>query len=113
VVLRIIKAAGYSWAGLVAAFRYEVAFKQEVALAVIIFPAAFVLGSSGLETAVLIMVWLLVLIVELINSAIEVAIDRISMDQHELSRRAKDIGSAAVFVALVNAVVVWGLILLT
>ena len=108
---RLIKATGYSLQGLAAAFRHETAFKQEVALSVVLVPLALWLGHSGLEQALLISVWLLVLMFELINSAIEAIVDRIGPELHELSGRAKDIGSAAVLVALINAAVVWLLVL--
>lgn len=107
---RIIAAAGYSMQGLAAAFRNEAAFRQELALVIVLMPIAIWLGESNLERAVMVAVLLLVLIVELLNSAIEAVVDRIGAEQHELSARAKDIGSAAVFVSLVNVVVVWGLI---
>ena len=108
---RLIKATGYSCKGLAAAFRHETAFKQEVALSFVLIPLALWLGGSGLEQALLIMSWLLVLMFELINSAIEAVVDRIGPEHHELSGRAKDTGSAAVLIALVNATVVWFLIL--
>jgi diacylglycerol kinase (ATP) len=111
-VRRLIRATGYSWQGLVAAFRNEPAFRQEVALTLVLVPLALWLGQTGLERAVLIAVWLLVLLFELLNSAIEAVVDRIGSERHELSGRAKDIGSAAVLVALVNAAVVWLLVLL-
>ena len=110
-IKRIINAAGYSWAGLKAAFIHEAAFRQELALCIILAPVGFWLGQTGVERALLISSLLLVLIVELINSAIEAAIDRFGGDQHELSGRAKDIGSAAVFVALLNVLLIWGFIL--
>lgn len=109
---RVINAAGYSWAGLKAAFRHEDAFRQEVFLLVVLVPLALYLGDSGIERALLIGALLLVLIVELLNSAVEAAVDRISLDHHELIKRAKDMGSAAVMIALVNVVIVWGLVLL-
>ncbi len=109
---RIISAAGYSWAGLFAAFRYEDAFRQEVWLAVIMIPLALWLPVSGLGKAVMVGSVLLVLMVELLNSAVEAAVDRISLENHQLAKRAKDIGSAAVFMSLVNAAVVWVLVLL-
>lgn len=109
---RIINAAGYSWAGLKAAFRHEDAFRQEVLLLVVLVPLALILGDSGLERALLIASLLGVLIVELLNSAVEAAVDRISLEHHELIKRAKDMGSAAVMIALVNVGVVWGLVLL-
>ena len=108
---RIIKAAGYSWAGLKAAFTHEAAFRQELALCVVMIPIAVWLGQTGIERAVLIGSLLLVLIVELLNSAIEAVVDRFGGEQHELSGRAKDIGSAAVFIALLNVAIVWVLIL--
>jgi diacylglycerol kinase (ATP) len=111
-ITRIINAAGYSWAGLKAAFRHEAAFRQELALCLLLIPLAIWLGETGIERALLIGSLLLVLIVELINSAIEAVVDRFGGEQHELSGRAKDIGSAAVFIALLNVIVVWGLVLL-
>jgi len=108
---RIIKAAGYSWAGFKAAFKHEAAFRQELALCLILIPVGLWLGQNGVEYALLIGSLLLVLIIELINSAIEAVVDRFGGEQHELSGRAKDIGSAAVFVALLNAALIWVLIL--
>ena len=108
---RLIRAAGYSLQGLAATFRHETAFKQEVALTVVLVPLALWLGQTGLEQALLITVWMLVLLFELINSAIEAVVDRIGPEQHELSGRAKDIGSAAVLVAIINAIIVWLLVL--
>ncbi len=106
-IKRIINAAGYSYAGLIAAFKNEAAFRQELLLVAILVPVAFWFGESSLEKALLVSSLILVLIVELINSAIESAIDRIGYEQHELSGRAKDIGSAAVSLALVNVLVIW------
>jgi len=108
---RIIKAAGYSWAGLKAAFKHEAAFRQELALCLMMIPLGVWLGQTGVERALLIGSLLLVLIVELLNSAIEAVVDRFGGEQHELSGRAKDIGSAAVFIALLNVAIVWGLVL--
>ncbi|MCA1978241.1 MAG: diacylglycerol kinase [Thiobacillus sp.] len=108
---RVINAAGYSWAGLVAAFRHEDAFRQEVLLALVLIPLAIWLGDNAVERALMIGAVLLVLIVELLNSALEAAVDRISLDHHHLIKRAKDMGSAAVLVALVTVVAVWGLVL--
>lgn len=102
----------YSMAGFKAAFKHEDAFRQEVILAAVLIPAAFLLGHAAIERALMIGSVLLVLLVELINSAIEATVDRISLEDHKLAKRAKDIGSAAVFVSLVNVVVIWGLILL-
>lgn len=109
---RIIKAAGYSWLGLKAAFKHEAAFRQELALCVFLIPAGFWLGETGIERALLVGSLLLVLIIELINSSIEAVVDRFGGEQHELSGRAKDIGSAAVLIALLNVIVVWALILI-
>ncbi len=109
---RIRNAAGYSWAGLTAAFRFEDAFRQEVFLALLLIPLAVYLGDTGIERALMIGAVLGVLIVELLNSAIEAALDRISLEHHLLIKRAKDMGSAAVMIALINVVVIWGLVLL-
>ena len=110
-ISRIIKATGYSWAGLRAAFKHEAAFRQELALCLVLIPLAIWLGQTGVERALLIGSLLLVLIVELLNSALEAVVDRFGGEQHELSGRAKDIGSAAVFIALLAVIVVWGLVL--
>lgn len=108
---RIWNAFNYSLAGLAAAFRLEDAFRQEVVLAVVLIPLALVLGDSGLEKALLIACVLLVLVVELLNSAVEATVDRVSLERHALAKRAKDIGSAAVLMSLVNLAVVWLLVL--
>ena len=107
-IRRIIRATRFSAQGFAQAWKHEAAFRQEVALAVVLTPAAFWLGQTILERAMLIGVLLLMLIVELFNSAIEAAIDRHGEEHHELSGRAKDLGSAAVFVVLVLVGVVWG-----
>ena len=111
-IARIIDATGYSWSGLRAAFKYEAAFRQELCLFVVLTPVAFWLGESGVEQALMIGSLLLVLIVELVNSAIEAVVDRFGGELHELSGRAKDIGSAAVMIALLNVIVVWLLVVL-
>jgi diacylglycerol kinase (ATP) len=108
---RIFNALGYSIAGLRAAYRHEDAFRQETWLAVVLIPAALLSPTSGMGKAMMIASVLLVLVVELINSAIEAAVDRISLDHHRLSARAKDIGSAAVLISLLNVVAVWSLAL--
>ncbi len=108
---RILNAAGYSFDGLSAAFKGEAAFRQLVLLNVVLIPLSFVVNVSRGEQALLIAVCLLALIVELLNSAVEAAIDRISLDLHPLSKNAKDMGSAAQLVALSMIAVVWGLIL--
>ncbi|GLT22502.1 hypothetical protein GCM10007933_19620 [Zoogloea oryzae] len=110
-ITRVWNAFHYSMAGLAAAYRNEDAFRQEVWLAAVLVPLALWLPASGIGKALMIASVLLVILVELVNSAVEAAVDRISFEQHHLAKRAKDIGSAAVFVALVNAVVVWGLVL--
>jgi diacylglycerol kinase (ATP) len=104
---RIVRAVGYSISGLQIAYRGESAFRQEFWLAAVLLPAAFWLGRTWIETSLLTGSVLLVLIVELLNSAVEAAIDRISFDLHDLSRRAKDLASAAVFLSLVLCGGVW------
>jgi len=108
---RIWNAFFYSLDELSAAFRHEDAFRQEVILAVILMPAALLLPASGEGKALMIASVLLVLIVELLNSAVEAAVDRISLENHQLAKRAKDIGSAAVFLSLLNVPAVWLLVL--
>ena len=108
---RVWNALFYSLDGFKAAWRHEDAFRQEAILALILTPLAFVLADAALERALMIASVLLVLMVELINSAIEATVDRISLENHQLAKRAKDIGSAAVLIALVNVLVVWGLVL--
>ena len=110
-IVRIIHAFFNSLAGLKDAWREESAFRQEVVLAAIMVPVACVVNATVVERVLLIASVLLVIIVELLNTSVEVAIDRISFDHHSLSKRAKDIGSAAVFVALVLCVTVWVLVL--
>jgi diacylglycerol kinase (ATP) len=107
---RLWRATRYSLAGIRAAWTHEAAFRQEVLLAIILAPAAFWLGGSTVERLLLLGSCLIVLITELLNSAVEAAIDRISDDQHRLSARAKDLGSAAVFISLWLAGITWGLI---
>ncbi|KAB0498928.1 diacylglycerol kinase [Pseudomonas vancouverensis] len=109
---RILNASGYSLDGLRAAFTGEAAFRQLVLLNVILIPLSFFLNVSRAEHALLIAVCLLALIVELLNSAVEAAIDRISLELHPLSKNAKDMGSAAQFVALSMIAIVWAVILL-
>ena len=109
---RVINALRYSLAGLREAYRCEDAFRQETLLAVILLPLSLVLPVSGTGRALMVGSVLLVLIVELVNSAIEAAVDRISLDRHHLSKRAKDIGSAAVLLALLNVALVWVCVLL-
>jgi len=106
-----IPAGAYSLKGLQAAFRYEEAFRLELLAVVIMLPLALWLGRSAMEYALLISSLLLVLIVELVNSAIEAVVDRVSVEHHELSGRAKDIGSAAVMMTLLYVATIWGFIL--
>lgn len=109
-IRRIFRATLYSALGLSSAWKNEAAFRQELLLVVVLLPVAVWLGQTGLERAVLIGCLFIVLIVELLNSAIEAAIDRHGHELHELSGRAKDMGSAAVFMSLLLLAVVWGLI---
>jgi diacylglycerol kinase (ATP) len=111
-VLRVIRAAGASWRGLVGAFRGEAAFRQELALAAVVIPLGLWLGHTGVEKALLVAPMLLVLVVELVNSAIEATVDRIGLERHVLAGLAKDIGSAAVFVSFILLGTVWALVLL-
>lgn len=108
---RIWNAFWYSVEGFRAAFRHEDAFRQEAMLAVILIPLALWLHASHIGKALMIVSVLLVIIIELINSAIEATVDRISLDKHDLAKRAKDIGSAAVLASLVNVIAVWSLVL--
>lgn len=108
---RIRNAFGYSLDGLSQAWRHENAFRQEVGLALVLVPAAFFMPVGGAGRALMIGSVLLVLVVELLNSAIEAVVDRVSLEHHLLAKRAKDAGSAAVFLSLVNVAVVWALVL--
>jgi diacylglycerol kinase (ATP) len=107
----LVNATRFSMRGLSAAFRHEAAFRQELALVAMLLPAAFFVGSTALETAFLIAVSLLILIVELLNSGLEAIVDRVGLERHPLSGRAKDMGSAAVFIALVSAFLTWTLMI--
>lgn len=107
---RLIHAFGYSLLGFKACFKHEAAFRQELFLGVIMLPLAIIYADTHLEMAVLIGSLFLVLITELLNSGLEAIVDRVGSDHHELSGRAKDLGSAAVTVALINVLVIWGLI---
>ena len=106
-IRRIIRATRFSAQGLAHAWRHEVAFRQEIALTIVLIPPAIWLGRPGFERFILIVCCVFVLIVELLNSAIEAAIDRFGEEHHELSGRAKDLGSAAVFLSLVIVVATW------
>lgn len=109
-IARVMAAARYSLAGFKAAWYHEAAFRQELMLACLLAPLAFWLGENASQRAILLGSLLVVIITELLNSAIEAAIDRFGGEHHPLSGQAKDLGSAAVFVALVLVVVVWGLV---
>ena len=108
---RIIKAGIFSWQGFKAAYKHEEAFRQELWLAIVLIPLAIYVGDSGVEKALLASSVLLLMLVEILNSAIEAVVDRFGEELHELSGRAKDMGSAAVFLAVVILVVTWGLVL--
>ncbi len=108
---RLVTAVGSSLIGLQAAWKSEVAFRQETILFLILSPMGIWLGDTPLERVALVGVLFIVLIVELLNSGLETAIDRISGERHPLSKKAKDIGSAAVFVSIANAIVTWAIIL--
>ncbi len=109
---RIYYAFFYSMAGLASAWKNEAAFRQECLVAIMLLPISFWLGQNATQIGLLILSIFIVLIVELLNSAIETTIDRISDEQHTLSKQAKDIASAAVFVSLLLFVVIWGLFIL-
>lgn len=109
---RAWRALGYSLAGLRAAWRHESAFRQELLVALIVIPLGLWLGQDGVEKALLAGSWVLVLIVELLNSAIEAVVDRIGAEHHKLAGRAKDQGSAAVLFTILLAILTWGLVLL-
>ena len=104
---RVIKATGYSIQGLKAAFKHEAAFRQEVFLAVVLIPIACILDVTQIERMLMILSLFIVLIAELMNSAVEAVVDRIGPEMHELAGRAKDIGSATVFVALGLVLYIW------
>ena len=108
---RLINAMIYSIDGLAAACKHEAAFREEVMLAIVAVPLGLWLGGNGIEKALLVGTILLIMIVELLNSAVEAVVDRVSDEHHELSKRAKDIGSAAVLLTLILAATTWGLIL--
>lgn len=108
---RLVNALKCSIAGLIEAFKSELAFRQEVVLAIILVPAAFMLSVEITHRVLLVVSVVGVLVVEMINSAIEATVDRVSLDVHPLAKRAKDMGSAAVLLALVNAALTWVIIL--
>jgi diacylglycerol kinase (ATP) len=107
---RVVNATFYSVAGLRTAWRTEAAFRQECVAVVVLIPIAVWLGQTGVQRALLLSSCVLVLIVELVNTAIELVVDRVGTDHHELSGRAKDVGSAAVFTSIALALLVWALV---
>ena len=111
-ITRIIKATRYSAEGIKAAWKHEAAFRQELFALSFLLPIGLLLGQTGLERAVLIVSLMIVIVAELLNSALEAAVDRIGQDVHPLSKQAKDLGSAAVFVSLVMVIITWALILI-
>jgi diacylglycerol kinase (ATP) len=108
---RLINALGYSLSGLRLAWKDEAAFRQEVILAIILVPVAFMMPVGEIQRVLLVGSVMLVLVVEMINSAIEAVVDRVSLDIHPLAKKAKDMGSAAVLLALANASLIWIMIL--
>jgi diacylglycerol kinase (ATP) len=109
---RVLNATRYSLEGFAAAARHEDAFRQELMLAAVLVPLGLWLGNDGVERALLACSVLLVLVVELLNSAVEATVDRVSLEDHQLAKRAKDLGSAAVMLSLVTVAAVWALVLL-
>ena len=108
---RILNAARYSFEGFAAALRHEHAFRQELVAVAIFAPLGWVLGTNGTQRALLIGSLVLVLTVELLNAAVEAVVDRVSLERHDLAKRAKDLGSAAVMLSIVNAAIVWVMVL--
>jgi len=108
---RIIKAAGYSWQGIKAAYKYEAAFRQETWLALVLIPLAIYVAENTTQLALMISSVLLLMLVEILNSAVEAVVDRFGDELHELSGRAKDMASAAVTFSLLIMLLIWGLML--
>ena len=108
---RLWNALGYSRDGIAAAWHHEAAFREEVLLATVAIPLAFYLGKTGVDRALLVGCIILILIVEILNSAVEAVVDKASPEKHDLAKRAKDIGSAAVLFSLINAALVWACVL--
>lgn len=107
---RLVNAFFYSVAGFKAAWKNEEAFRQEILAGVIVVPGGFLLGSTGTQRAMLILSYFIIPLVELLNTAVEATVDRVGMEKHELSGRAKDLGSASVFLSICIAVIVWAFI---
>lgn len=110
-LIRLIHATRYSFQGLRALWRHEAAFRQEVVLSLLLTPVIIIVDVTPSERALLVVSLLVVLITEMLNSAIEVVVDRIGHEEHVLSGRAKDMGSAAVMLSLIGAAIVWGIVL--
>ncbi len=110
IIRHILNAFVYSFAGLKAAWKNEMAFRLEAVVMAIMLPVGIWLGKSAVEWALLTASCMLILIIELLNSALEAVVDRIGPQRHELAKRAKDMGSAAAFISMITAVIVWGLI---
>jgi len=110
-LVRLWNALGYSRDGLTAAWQNEAAFREELLLAVIAIPLAFYLGHTGVDRALMVGSILLILIVEILNSGLEAVVDKASPEKHELAKRAKDMGSAAVLLSLLNAATIWACLL--
>lgn len=108
---RLINALGYSRDGIAAAWKNEAAFREEVLLAAVAIPLAFYLGKTGVERALLVGSIIFILIVEILNSAVEAVVDKASPEKHDLAKRAKDMGSAAVLFSLINAALIWACVL--
>ncbi|MFH2059471.1 MAG: diacylglycerol kinase [Pseudomonadota bacterium] len=109
---RIMKAVQYSLAGMKAAWKHEAAFRQEAVALAVLMPLGLFIGQTNIERAVLILSLMIVILTELLNSAIEAVVDRTGLDYHPMAARAKDMGSAAVFVSIVSVIIVWTLILI-
>ena len=107
---RLVNAFIYSVAGFKAAWNNEEAFRQEIMAGIVTVPAGFLLGTTGTQRAILILSYLIIPLVELLNTALEAVVDRVGMEKHELSGRAKDLGSASVFLSICIAAIVWALI---
>ena len=110
-LVRLWNATGYSRDGLLAAWRHEAAFREEVLLAAVAIPLAFYFGKTGVDRALLVGSIVLILIVEILNSGLEAVVDKASPEKHDLAKRAKDMGSAAVLLSLLNAAAIWALVL--
>ncbi|MBI9088417.1 MAG: diacylglycerol kinase [Desulfobacterium sp.] len=109
---RIIKAGGYSWAGLKAAWKHEAAFRQEMVALAFLAPLGLIWGENGMERALLLCSLMIVIVTELLNSALEAVVDRIGLEYHPLAKRAKDLGSAAVLISIAMVIILWALVLI-